>query len=182
VNARQNDLDQRLDQEWLTPPTAPGTPTAKPPPPIPGGAIARLYIPRLDKRWVVVEGVRPRDIRYAPGHYPKTAMPGEAGNFSVAGHRNRATFWRLDELDPGDTIVVETRTAWYIYQVSRTRIVLPSQVEVIRPVPPGAVRGDHMLTLTTCNPKFDNYQRLIVHAKLSRSQERAAGRPAELGG
>ncbi len=25
-----------------------------------------------------------------------------------------------------------------------------------------------MLTLTTCNPKWDNYQRLIVHAQLER--------------
>jgi sortase (surface protein transpeptidase) len=39
-----------------------------------------------------------------------------------------------------------------------------------------------MLTLTTCNPKFDNYERLIVHAELVRSQPRGAGPPAELGG
>ena len=39
-----------------------------------------------------------------------------------------------------------------------------------------------MLTLTTCNPKFDNYQRLIVHAELVRTQATSAGRPAELGG
>jgi sortase A len=39
-----------------------------------------------------------------------------------------------------------------------------------------------MLTLTTCNPKFDNYQRLIVHAELVRDQPKSAGRPAELGG
>ncbi len=36
-------------------------------------------------------------------------MPGQVGNFSVAGHRNRAIFWGLDELDNGDAIVVETR-------------------------------------------------------------------------
>ena len=39
-----------------------------------------------------------------------------------------------------------------------------------------------LLTLTTCNPKFDNYQRLIVHAKLVRSQLKSDGRPSELGG
>ena len=41
-----------------------------------GNAIARLYIPRLGKQWVVVQGVTPADIRYAPGHYTETAMPG----------------------------------------------------------------------------------------------------------
>lgn len=182
VNAHQKDLAQQLDQQWLGTPTAPTAPTAPLPPPPPGGAIARLHIPTLDKRWVVVEGVRPRDIRYAPGHYPGSAMPGEAGNFAVAGHRNRATFWSLDELEQGDTIVVETRTAWHVYVVRRTRIVRPSQDEVVRPVPPGAWRVDQLLTLTTCHPKLDNYQRLIVHAELDRSQQRAAGRPPELGG
>ena len=60
--------------------------------------VGRLYIPKLDKEWVVVNGVRPQDIRYAPGHYPDTALPGKVGNFSVAGHRIRKIFWRLDEL------------------------------------------------------------------------------------
>jgi sortase A len=101
----------------------------------------------------------------------------------VAGHRNRATFWRLDELDNGDAIIVETKSEWFVYKVVQTRIVKPTQVEVVAPVPgrPGAKPKDAMLTLTTCNPKFDNYQRLIVHGKLARKQARADGRPAELG-
>jgi sortase A len=180
VDAHQNDLDDQLAQEWE--PAAAPSPSASTAAPPPGKAVARLYIPRLDKHWVVVEGVDPGDIRYAPGHYPKSAMPGQVGNFSVAGHRNRATFWRLDELDPGDPIVVETRTNWYVYKVAKSRIVRPSQVEVVRKVPPGFNRGDRLLTLTTCNPKFDNYQRLIIHAELTGARERAAGQPAELGG
>jgi sortase A len=41
-----------------------------------------------------------------------------------------------------------------------------------------------MITLTTCNPKFNNYQRLIVHGVLDQSQTRTRdqGRPAVLGG
>jgi LPXTG-site transpeptidase (sortase) family protein len=185
VDAHQNDLDEQLAQEWAPPAVAPtaspgASPKALAPPP--GKAVARLYIPGLKKHWVVVEGVEPGDIRYAPGHYPRSAMPGEEGNFSVAGHRNRATFWRLDEVNDGDAIVVETRTDWHIYRVARTRIVRPNQTEVVRKVPPGFDRGDRLLTLTTCNPKFDNYQRLIVHAVLVRSEPRGQGRPAELGG
>jgi sortase A len=184
VDAHQDDLDQQLAQEWA-PPVAGGpspSASARALAPPPGRAVARLYIPRLKKHWVVVEGVAPADIRYAPGHYPKTAMPGQVGNFSVAGHRNRATFWRLDELEDGDPIVVETRTEWHVYAVERTRIVRPQQVEVVRRVPPGFSRGGRLLTLTTCNPKFDNYERLIVHAELRRSEPRGAGQPAELGG
>lgn len=183
IGSHQDTLDQQLSEEWDQPdPTVGPTPSASPNP-LAGNAIARLYIPKLAKQWVVVEGVTQKDIRYAPGHYPSSADPGKIGNFAVAGHRNRATFWRLDELDPGDAIVVETKTDWYVYKVVQTRIVLPTQVEVVAPVPgrPGVRPTQAMVTLTTCNPKFDNYQRLIVHGELSRKQARSAGQPAELG-
>nr|WP_245714723.1 class E sortase [Micromonospora inyonensis] len=189
VDAHQNDLSQQLEQSWGPQGDPTVAPSATPSPrttpaPVNGKPIAGLHIPSLDKNWIVVEGVTQKDIRYAPGHYPKSAMPGELGNFSVAGHRNRATFWRLDELDDGDAIVVETKEKWYVYRVSQTRIVKPSQVEVVAPVPgrPGAKPTRRMLTLTTCNPKFDNYERLIIHAEMERSQDKSAGRPAELGG
>lgn len=185
IGDHQNDLDQQLAQDWDEPaadPTVGPTPTASATPGPPTG-IARLYIPKLDKQWVVVEGVTQKAIRYAPGHYPSSADPGQIGNFAVAGHRNRATFWRLDELNVGDAIVVETRKEWFVYKVTRSHIVKPSAIEVVAPVPgrPGAKPTTAMLTLTTCNPKFDNYQRLIIHAQLSREQARSDGRPAELG-
>ncbi|MCW3842944.1 class E sortase [Micromonospora yasonensis] len=190
VDAHQNDLNSQLAQEWgadpTVGPTAPAGPSAKPKPPAEGKPVAGLYIPKFDKHWVVVEGVSPDDIRYAPGHYPKSAMPGEVGNFSVAGHRIRSTFWRLDELDDGDAIVVETKDYWYVYRVIKTRIVRPTQVEVVAPNPfePGKPAGQKLLTLTTCNPKFDNYQRLIIHAELDEnaSHSKSAGRPPELEG
>ncbi|HET8658453.1 MAG TPA: class E sortase [Micromonosporaceae bacterium] len=183
IHDRQGALGRELDQAWggADPTVAPSVtlqPSASVPGP--GAGIAKLYIPRLDKWWVVVQGVLPSDIRYAPGHYPETAMPGQVGNFSVAGHRNRATFWDLDRMATGDTIVVQTRNTWYVYTVARTRIVLPNQVEVVAAAPPGFSRGSRLLTLTTCNPKYDNYQRLVVHATLARQQPVSAGRPDEL--
>ncbi|WFF02224.1 class E sortase [Micromonospora sp. WMMD964] len=188
VDAHQNDLTNQLAQEWGPtddPTVVPSAgPSVKPSPPVRGKPIAGLYIPKLEKNWVVVEGVTQEDIRYAPGHYPASALPGQVGNFSVAGHRNRATFWRLDELNNGDPIVVESKTDWYVYRVSQSRIVRPTQVEVVAPVPgePNKKATKRMLTLTTCNPKFDNYQRLIIHAELDRTQPKSAGRPTELGG
>ncbi|MGA4684306.1 class E sortase [Micromonospora sp. AB353] len=186
VEAHQNDLNSQLAQEWdaaADPTVGPTTgPTVKPKPPAEGRPVAGLYIPKFDKHWVVVEGVSPEDIRYAPGRYPDSAMPGEVGNFSVAGHRIRSTFWRLDEMKTGDAIVVETKTEWLVYRVYQQRIVKPSQVEVVAPVPgkPGQKPTEKLLTLTTCNPKFDNYQRLIIHARLDHTQAKSAGRPAEL--
>ncbi|WP_425426916.1 class E sortase [Asanoa hainanensis] len=186
---KQDALAGALEQQWANEPG--DDPTVGPTPPAGQGGlgskihgIAKLYIPALGQQWVVVDGVTQADIRYAPGHYPDTALPGQIGNFSVAGHRNRATFWRLDELDNGDSIVVEDKKNWYIYHVVKTRIVKPTQVEVVAPVPmlPGSKPTKAMVTLTTCNPKFDNYQRLIVHGELVRTQPKSQGDPAELGG
>jgi sortase A len=150
--------------------------------------VGRLYIPKLDKEWVVVNGVRPEDIKYAPGHYPKTALPGQIGNFSVAGHRIQKIFWRIDELKPGDVVGVETKDYWFTYKVIGQEIVKPTAVEVVAPVPdkPGVAPTQKLLTLTTCNPKFNNYQRLIVHAQLASQVKRDptqkdGGKPAEFG-
>lgn len=187
VDAHQNEFTQQLDRQWNTDPTVDPSPSAAPSvaPAAPGpnlaNVIARLYIPRMNKNWVVVQGVTPADIRYAPGHYPKSAMPGQPGNFAVAGHRIRAIFWDLDQLKPDDKIIVETKSTWYVYHVLMTRVVLPTQVEVVQPVPPGLSPGK-LITLTTCNPKFDNYQRLIIHGELQYELPHSAGRPIELGG
>ncbi|GAB1643789.1 class E sortase [Krasilnikovia sp. MM14-A1259] len=188
VDAEQSTLGSELDQQWADPTVAPSTGPAKNAPAAPGkNLIGRLYIPKLDKEWVVVNGVRPQDIRYAPGHYPDTALPGKVGNFSVAGHRIQKIFWRLDELKKGDVIGVETRTDWFLYRVTNQEIVKPSAVEVVAPVPdkPGVKPTKALLTLTTCNPKFNNYQRLIVHAELVSATKRDpaladAGKPAEI--
>ncbi len=183
VNAEQNNLDKQLAQQFASPQPSSGLGQAAPPP-LAGDALARLYIPKLNKNWVVVQGVTQKDIRYAPGHYPTTAMPGQVGNFSVAGHRNRAIFWDLDQLKVGDPIVVETAQTFYVYAVTQNHVVLPTAVQVVAPVPnqPGAKPTAAMLTLTTCNPKFNNYQRRIVHAQLGRTMQRSEGRPAEIGG
>ena len=188
VDNEQDTLANQLDDQWNDPTVAPSKP-AKAAPAAPGkNLVGRLYIPKLGMEWVVVNGVRPQDIRYAPGHYPDTADPGKVGNFSVAGHRIRKIFWRLDELRPGDVIGVETRSNWYVYKVRNTEVVKPSAVEVVAPVPgrPNARPTKALLTLTTCNPKFNNYQRLIVHAELVETVKRDAsapnaGRPTDIG-
>jgi LPXTG-site transpeptidase (sortase) family protein len=187
VQSEQDALANELNQEWTDPTVGPSSAPAVGPAAPGNSLVGRLYIPKLDKEWVVVNGVRPQDIKYAPGHYPDTALPGQIGNFSVAGHRIRKIFWRIDELKPGDVIGVETRDYWYVYKVYGHEIVKPTAVQVVAPVPdePGVTPTKALLTLTTCNPKFNNYQRLIVHAELASKVKRDAtqpdaGMPAEM--
>ncbi|MFP5577075.1 MAG: class E sortase [Acidimicrobiia bacterium] len=139
------------------------TTTAAPaPPPDDGEAVARISIPKIGVDQIVVEGVGRDDLKKGPGHYPHTPLPGQPGNSAIAGHRTTygQPFHRVDELAPGDEILVTTLQGTFRYEVSGTEIVLPSQVEVIED------QGDDRLTLTSCHPKYSARQRIIVSALL----------------
>ena len=118
------------------------------------------------------------------GHYPGTAMPGGVGNFAVSGHRTTygKPFNRITELVTGDPIVVRTADSWYVYRVTSTEIVRPSDVQVVAPVPgdPAAVPTQRMITLTTCHPMFSARERFIVHGVLDYWSPVAGGFPAEI--
>lgn len=116
----------------------------------------------------VVPGVTLGDLQRGPGHYPGTALPGEEGNFAVAGHRTTygAPFFNLDQLRRGDEVVVTDPSGErFVYRVRSQEIVAPGDTWVVGPDP--LERGRPLLTLTTCNPRFSNAQRLIVFAELT---------------
>jgi sortase A len=184
VDAHQNSLNQQLTQDWNgTTPAPTGGTAPETVEPLRGAAFARLYLPVLHQHWVVVEGVALSDIAYAPGHYPGTALPGQIGNFSVAGHRIPSIFWNLQEMQKGQLIVVQTKDFWYVYTVTVNEIVTPHSVEVVAPTPDriGVSPEQAMMTLTTCNPKWNDYQRMAVHAILTEKTPAKDGPPVALG-
>ncbi|HVF21189.1 MAG TPA: class E sortase [Mycobacteriales bacterium] len=173
-----------LLQEWAAPVPSPSAAASAAPTVRAvtlGDGIAILRIPRLGRDYgkVVFEGVRTSDLKRGPGHYPRTAMPGEIGNFVVSGHRTTygAPFGRLDELVPGDLLVVETRDRWFTYRLVGEEIVSPDDVAVILPVPrqPKARPSKALMTLTTCHPKYSAKQRLISYAELVATDPKASG-------
>jgi sortase A len=86
-----------------------------------GEGFANLYIPRLGKDfgWTIIEGTDDADLNRGPGHYVKTQLPGQIGNFAIAGHRvgKGEPFLNLDQLRPGDAVVIQTAKNWYVYRV-----------------------------------------------------------------
>jgi sortase A len=92
---------------------------------VPGDAIGLLRIPKFGASYEVpiLEGVDLSVLARGVGHYPNSAMPGQIGNFAIAGHRvtHGQPFSRLLELDKGDQIVVETRSAIYTYVLDNSR-------------------------------------------------------------
>jgi len=207
-NRAQSEIVKNLD--WQTAPSAPtasasGAPaptgpmiarprrdTAPPVPAEPAHAttFATLQVPRWDGEPVrpISQGVEKSTVLdvLGIGHYPGTAMPGAIGNFAMAGHRTTYAkpFNRIEELQVGDPLVVRTDDTWYVYRVTSTEVVSPSDVTVIAPVPddPGASPTARMITMTTCHPMFSARQRYIVHGVLDYWSPVADGIPAEIAG
>jgi len=110
-----------------------------------GSAIGELRISRLDLVAVVVQGDSDAILRRAVGHLADTALPGEAGNVVLAGHRD--TFFRpLKNIRAGDVVTLRTRRGDFHYAVETTRVVPPTEVQVLEST------GGHTLTLITCFP------------------------------
>ncbi len=137
-------------------------------------SFATLQVPRWGADYVrtISEGTTKHDVLdvLGIGHYEGTAMPGEVGNFAVAGHRVTygKPFNRVEELQVGDPLVVQTETTWYVYRVTSTQVVTPRDVQVIAPTPnqPDVAPTVASMTLTTCHPMFSARERFIVHAEL----------------
>lgn len=181
--------------EEALPPTVPAVaPIEQGPPPVidvPADAttFALLRVPRWGDDYVVPisQGVGRTTVLDVKGigHYPDTAMPGQVGNFALAGHRQTygRPFFRAPELQPGDALVVESDVAWYVYRVTESLIVSPHAVEVIAPVPgqPQAQPTEAMITLTTCHPLYSTRQRYIVHGVFESWSAKSRGFPDALG-
>jgi sortase A len=151
-----------------------------------GDAFAIARIPRFGADYArpLYEGTDRDTLQRGIGHYPGTAMPGEVGNFSMAGHRTTygKPFNRIAELRAGDVIVIETRDTYFVYQVTEHLIVAPSHGAVLLPVPeqPGATPTQAALTMTSCHPEYSSRERYVVHALLAGTYSRAEGVPADV--
>jgi len=170
----QSQLREQWQRVEAVPHERDGRPVAAAPAPdVPGVALLEFARPGrsrpliADEPLVVLDGVTSGELAQGPGHYPDSAPPGGPGNFSVAGHRTTygAPFFHVDQLRPGDQILVTDRDGTrHTYEVRRQHIVAPSETWVIGPDP--LRTGEPTMTLTTCNPRFSAAQRLVVHAEL----------------
>ncbi len=150
------------------------TSTTSPREPAAGDTIGLLYIPRLrDDVWgvPVLHGVSSGQLDRGIGHFPGAAMPGDAGNFSLAGHRtsNGQPFSGVDVLAPGDEVHVRTMDRWFTYVLVRDRIVGPRDTWVLDDEPVGGLPGSRVITLVTCTPRFSTRQRWVWWGVLQRS-------------
>ena len=127
----------------------------------------RLVIPAMLVDTPVNEGSDMRALRTGPWHRPNSGTPDRGGNTVIVGHRftyanPRGVFYYLNKLQPGDEIGLFWHGKRYIYTVTSTTVVPPTDTAVEDPTP-GA-----QLTLYTCTPLWLPKDRLVVVAKLEK--------------
>jgi sortase A len=132
-----------------------------------GEQIGSIEFPKLHAGYDVIQGTDTASLEEGPGHYPATAFPGVPGDtVAIAGHRTTylAPFRYLNELEPGDLIVVKMPYALFTYRVQRQQIVTPTSLWIT------ANKGYERLVLSACNPLYSASQRIAVFASLYEQQ------------
>ena len=126
-----------------------------------GKPIGVVEIPRLGISSVVLEGDDVAELLFGVGHLSDTPLPWHGGNSVLAAHRD--TFFRpLAGIRHDDIIRFTTAAAEFEYVVTETKVVEPTDLEVLDPT------TNATLTLITCYP-FDYIgpapNRFIVRAE-----------------
>jgi sortase A len=125
----------------------------------------RIQIPAIGVDAPVIQGDGWEQLKKGVAQHPGTTDPGQSGNMVLSGHNDvfGEVFRDLDQLKPGDEIVLFTNQQSYPYLVTGWVLVQPTQVEVM-----DATR-DATITLISCYPYLVDTQRIVVKARLVNS-------------
>jgi sortase A len=127
-----------------------------------GDAIGRIEVPSVGIDYVFVQGTDEADLEKGPGHYPDTGLPGQGRTIGIAGHRTTylAPFHDIAEIDVGDEVDLDMPYGKFRYEVTKTDIVDPTDVQVVDDV------GVERVVMTACHPLYSAAQRYVVTAEL----------------
>ncbi len=131
--------------------------------PTPGPEQAiRIQIPAIGVDAPIVMGDGWEQLKKGVGQHPGTANPGQKGNLVLSAHNDiyGEIFRDLDQLQPGDTILIHTRTRVYTYVVRDIQVVEPTDVRWLEPT------SEPTVTLISCYPYLVDNQRIVVRAHL----------------
>jgi sortase A len=131
------------------------------PTPVPAQAI-RIQIQAINVDAPVVQGDTWDQLKKGVGQHIGSADPGQLGNVVLSAHDDvfGEIFRNLDRLQPGDQVVVITVQKQFVYLVTSSQIVAPTQVDVMNPT------SVPTLTLISCYPYLVDKSRIVVFAKL----------------
>ncbi|MBW3573497.1 MAG: class E sortase [Actinobacteria bacterium] len=178
-------LDQPFTLDDLRPPTTPapapsGVPVRPPDNEYaaePHIVIGSIEIPRLGLAAPLNQGISLTSIDRGPSHWPGTALPGDAGNVVIAGHRvtHSAPFRHIDQLQPSDEVIFTTEGRRSIYRVTGSEVVTPDAMRIVDQT------AEPTGTLFACHPPGSDKYRYVVKLALSSVTSTAPGKPILLG-
>lgn len=140
----------------------------------PVGEDPKIIIPKINVEIPVVydeesiqEDAVQRALEDGVLHYPTTPEPGKTGNSVFFGHSSnnilnrgdyKFAFVLLNQLEEGDTFMLEKDGTRYIYRVFETKVVPPTDLSVLDP----HADKSSVATLITCDPPGTAINRLVV--------------------
>ncbi len=144
-------------------------------------AMAILTIPAFgpDYKVPILVGTSEYVLGRGVGWYESTQLPGQVGNFALAGHRitHGEPFARLLELKVGDKVIVTTKSYIFTYVIDEP----PSKLTVkdvdtwvLNPVPgkTNVKPTQALITLTTCQDLFHSPDRSVGFGHLVSSTKK----------
>ena len=122
----------------------------------------RIQIPAIGVDAPIVQGDGPEQLKKGVAQRIGTANPGRDGNLVLSAHNDvyGEIFRELDQLQPGDEIVVFTSQRAYTYVVAGWEVVEPTESSVMDPT------KEPTATLISCYPYLVDDQRIVVKAYL----------------
>lgn len=125
-----------------------------------------ITIPAIDIKLPIYNGASKENMAKGAAYLAHTSLPvgGENTNCVIAAHTRYKSiymFKRITELNVGDKIYITNFWETLVYQVVETKVIDPNDSQNIY------IKANRsLITLSTCHPYPDNYQRYLVYAEL----------------
>ncbi|MEL6270957.1 MAG: class D sortase [Chloroflexota bacterium] len=121
----------------------------------------RLTVPKLNIDQTIVQGADWEALKQGVGYILNGVTPSSpTGTVALTAHNDiyGELFKNIDQLEPGDQFQVQTREDVFLYEITGTDIVAPTDVHVLNDV------GKPQAILISCYPYRVNTQRIVVYA------------------
>lgn len=126
------------------------------------GIMGYIEVPKIDCSLPIYHGTDEGALQIAIGHLEGSSLPvgGKSSHCVLSGHRGLPSarlFTDLDQMEEGDTFILNILGHKLAYEVDQIKVVLPEEMSDLE-----IKEGKDLCTLVTCTPYGINTHRLLV--------------------
>lgn len=126
------------------------------------GIMGYIEVPKIDCSLPIYHGTDEGALQIAIGHLEGSSLPvgGKSTHCVLSGHRGLPSarlFTDLDQMEEGDTFILNILGHKLAYEVDQIKVVLPEKMSDLE-----IQEGKDLCTLVTCTPYGINTHRLLV--------------------